>query len=71
MIVRLRGQVTVFDERRGVGEIVSEDGKSFSFHASAIANGSRRISEGAVVDFDVEPGLPGRWEAASIKRATC
>jgi cold shock CspA family protein len=63
----LRGRVTAFDERRGVGEIASEDGRSFAFHATAIANGSRKVAENVPVEFDVEPGLPGRWEAFRIK----
>jgi cold shock CspA family protein len=67
-MTHLRGRVTAFDERRGLGEIVSEDGRSFGFHATAIANGSRRIANEAAVEFDVEPGLPGRWEAARIEK---
>jgi cold shock CspA family protein len=69
LIAHLRGRVTAFDEPRGHGEIVSEDGRSFAFHATAIANGSRRIAAGTPVEFDVEPGLPGRWEASKIQRA--
>jgi cold shock CspA family protein len=57
-----------FDERRGVGEIVSEDGRTFAFHSTAIADGSRRIAVEAAVEFDVEAGLPGRWEAARIEK---
>jgi len=67
LIAHLRGRVAAFDERRGLGEIVSEDGRSFAFHATAIAKGSRKIAEGAPVEFDVEPGLPGRWEASRIE----
>lgn len=55
-----------FDERRGLGEITTDDGRTFSFHSTAIADGSRRIAEGTAVEFDVEAGLPGRWEAAAI-----
>jgi cold shock CspA family protein len=69
LIAHLRGRVRSFDERRGVGEIESDDGKTFAFHATAIANGSRKIITGTPVEFDVEPGLPGRWEAAGIKKA--
>ena len=68
MIGRFRGRVRSFDERRGVGEITSDDGTVFAFHSTAIANGSHRISEGARVEFDVVAGLPGRWEAAGIER---
>jgi len=51
-----------------MGEITSEDGDVFAFHSTAIANGSRRIAEGAQVEFDVVAGLPGCWEAAAIER---
>jgi cold shock CspA family protein len=67
LIAHLRGRVRNFDERRGKGEITSEDGKVFAFHSAAIANGSRRIAEGAQVEFDVVAGVPGRWEAAVIE----
>jgi cold shock CspA family protein len=68
LIAHSRGRVRSFDERRGVGEITSEDGSVFAFHSTAIGNGSRRIAEGTQVEFDVVPGLPGRWEAAGIER---
>jgi cold shock CspA family protein len=64
----LRGRVTSFDERRGVGEIASEDGTTFAFHSTAIAGGGRRIAVETPVEFDVEAGLPGRWEAARIEK---
>jgi cold shock CspA family protein len=67
---QLRGRVTSFDERRGVGEIVSEDGRTFAFHSTAIESGSRRIAVETPVEFDVEAGLPGRWEAARIENAS-
>jgi len=65
---RRRGRVRSFDERGGVGEIMSDDGRLFAFHSTAIANGSRRIVERAQVEFDVVAGLPGRWEAAAIEK---
>jgi cold shock CspA family protein len=70
LIARLRGRVSSFDERRGVGEIVSEDGRTFGFHSTAIAGGGRRVAEQAAVEFDVEAGLLGRWEAARIEKAS-
>jgi cold shock CspA family protein len=62
-----RGKVRTFDERRGLGEIESDDGTAFPFHCTAIADGTRRISPGTPVEFDVVAGLPGRWEAATIE----
>ncbi len=67
MSERRRGRVRSFDERRGRGEIESDDHETFSFHCTAIANGTRRIAPGTPVEFDVVPGLPGRWEAAVIE----
>jgi cold shock CspA family protein len=66
---RRRGKVRTFDERRGLGEIESDDGTTLPFHCTAIADGRRRISPGTPVEFDVVAGLPGRWEAATIERA--
>ena len=57
-----------FDERRGIGEIVADDGTVFPFHCTVIADGSRRIDPGTAVEFDVVPGLLGRWEAAAVER---
>jgi len=68
LIGRRSGTVRTFDERRGLGEIESDDGKTFSFHCTAIANGTRRITPGTQVEFDVVAGLPGRWEAARIEK---
>ena len=67
MTDRRHGTVRTFDERRGLGEITSEDGNVFAFHSTAIANGSRRIAQGTQVEFDVVAGLPGLWEAAMIE----
>jgi cold shock CspA family protein len=67
LTARRRGKVRTFDERRGLGEMESDDGKTFPFHSTAIANGTRRIAPGTRVEFDVVAGLPGRWEAARIE----
>jgi len=62
------GTVHSFDERRGIGEVTSEDGNVFAFHATSIADGTRRIATGTPVEFDVVARLPGRWEAAVIEQ---
>ena len=62
-----RGRVRSFDERRGLGEIESDDRTNFPFHCTAIADGTRRIAPGTAVEFDVVAGLPGRWEATAIE----
>jgi cold shock CspA family protein len=68
LTARPRGRVRTFDERRGLGEIESDDGATIPFHCTAIANGTRRIAPGTAVEFDVVAGLPGRWEAAAIEK---
>jgi cold shock CspA family protein len=60
------GVVEVFDEQRGLGTIVADDGDVLPFHCTAIADGSRTVEAGRRVQFDVVAGLSGRWEAARI-----
>jgi cold shock protein len=62
------GVVEEFDERRGLGTIVADDGDVLPFHCTAIADGSRTVEAGRRVEFRVAPGLSGRWEAARIEK---
>lgn len=62
----VRGSVTAFDERTGLGEVTSEDGTTSPFHATAVTDGSRRIDVGTDVTYDVVAGHVGRWEADGI-----
>ena len=62
----MTGTVTVFDQRRGLGEITAADGAVYPFHCTVIADGSRTIAVGTNVEFDVIAGHMGRWEAAAI-----
>lgn len=66
----MQGTVTAFDEHRGIGELAGDDGATYSFHCTAIADGTRTIAVGATVEFAVVPGQLGRWEAAAIEPAT-
>ena len=61
------GSVGSFDEHRGSGTVVDDDGAEFPFHCTAIADGTRAIEPGTRVTFVVSPGL-GRWEAAALER---
>ena len=61
-----RGRVSSFDPRRGLGEVRDEDGSSYGFHATAIADGSRRIEVGTTVVFTVSAGHGGVYEARSL-----
>ncbi len=62
------GSVTQFDEDRGWGTVTEPGGASYAFHCTAIADGSRRIAEGTVVQFAVVPGHLGRMEARSLQQ---
>jgi hypothetical protein len=64
----LRGKVTQFEEVRGRGVVTADDGRTFEFHATRIADGTRRIPVGVAVTFVTVPALRGRYEAADITR---
>ena len=64
--MNVRGTVVAFDASRGLGEIAGDDGATYPFHATTIADGTRRIATGTAVEFDVMPGHLGRWEAAAV-----
>jgi cold shock CspA family protein len=61
----MRGTVTSFDKRVGLGEITALDGTVVPFHCIAIADGTRDIELGAAVEFELLPKL-GRYEANHI-----
>lgn len=61
----MRGRVVEFDDAKGYGTVEGDDGRFF-FHCTAIADGSRTISVGVEVDYEVTPGHQGRWEARSL-----
>ena len=60
------GRVSAFDVDRGLGEIAAEDGTTYAFHCTAIADGTRDIPVDVAVRFDVVAGHHGRWEATNI-----
>ena len=60
------GTVREFDEARGLGTLVDDDGTEFDFHCTAIADGSRTIAPGTRVSFGVVAGRAGRMEASGI-----
>ncbi|HEY3702521.1 MAG TPA: cold shock domain-containing protein [Acidimicrobiales bacterium] len=66
---RSEGSVATFDEERGLGTVVTDDGRFLPFHCTAIADGSRTIAVGARVAFGVVAGHLGRWEASGL--ASC
>jgi cold shock CspA family protein len=64
------GKVTQFDEDRGLGEILADDGSLLSFHCTSIANRQRRIPQGARVTFATAPGHLGKFEAIGVTVVT-
>jgi cold shock CspA family protein len=58
--------VTAFDDHVGVGRVVTESGSEHSFHCVSIADGSRTIDVGRVVEVDLVARL-GRWEAQRLR----
>jgi cold shock CspA family protein len=60
------GRVATFDVTRGLGTVDDDDGTAYGFHATAIADGSRRIEVGTAVVFTVSPGHRGLYEARSL-----
>jgi cold shock CspA family protein len=65
----MRGTVTEFDEVVGLGAVQAGSGTIYPFHCTQIADGSRRIEVGTLVDFGVMPAHLGRWEASAITPA--
>ena len=63
----LSGIVVDFDAERGLGRIDATDGRTFPFHCTQIADGTRDVAVGIAVRFDVLAKL-GRYEATAISR---
>lgn len=63
------GTVERYDPAAGYGTVVDDSGRSWWFHCTAIADGSRAVDEGARVVFRLTPGRLGRWEAADLTAA--
>jgi len=57
------GRVASFDPTRGLGTVADDAGAVYAFHATAIADGSRRIDVGTRVSYSVAPGHGGCHEA--------
>ena len=63
----MRGTVSAFDEHRGLGELDADDGATYPFHCTAIADGTRTIPTGVAVEFVVVAGPLGRVEATQVR----
>ncbi len=62
----LTGRVVSFDATVGLGEVESSTGERHVFHCIEIADGTRDLSVGTEVDFDLLHKF-GRAEAANIR----
>lgn len=62
----MRGRVVAFDEARGLGEVETASADRYPFHCTRIADGTRTIAVGTVVEFRVLAGPGGRWEASAL-----
>ena len=66
---RQTGEVSSFDDDRGLGTITGADGTEITFHCTAIADGTRTIQVGSAVSYLTRPRHLGRWEAADLRPA--
>jgi cold shock CspA family protein len=64
-----RGFVADFDPDAGYGNLADDDGNRWWFHATAIADGSRRIEPGTAVHFGLVAGRQGRYEGVDVTPA--
>ncbi|HXQ59032.1 MAG TPA: hypothetical protein VN799_03010 [Acidimicrobiales bacterium] len=60
------GVVDEFDDHRGLGHVLGDDGRRYGFHCTAVADGSRHIDVGARITFLLSAGHLGRFEARAI-----
>lgn len=63
----LRGEVTEFDERQGLGTVTGPDGTRYLFHCIEIADGTRTIEVGRRVVFQPLPKF-GRIQAGRVTK---
>jgi cold shock CspA family protein len=61
------GLVAAFDDPRGLGTVLDDDGLRYDFHCTAVADGSRTIEVGTAVTFLLAPAHRGRFEARDIR----
>lgn len=64
--MRVLGLIESFDDRRGDGVLLSDDGERFYFHCVSIANGSRHIDPGVRAQGERRVGHVGRDEVVAV-----
>lgn len=60
------GVVAEFDEPRGLGVVRGDDGSTYRFHCTAVADGTRNVDSGTRVVFSLAAGHLGRYEARAV-----
>ena len=66
----MTGVVSEFDEASGLGRVTADDGATYGFHCTQIADGTRTIAVGSRVAFEVVPWHRGRYEAVALSPAS-
>jgi hypothetical protein len=64
--VRVIGLIESFDDRRGDGVLLSDEGEQFYFHCVSIVNGTRHIEPGVRAQGERRVGHVGRDEVAAV-----
>jgi len=62
----MKGKIKYFNESKGFGFIIAEDGKEVFVHQSALSDGTT-LNENDEVTFDVEEGERGP-KASNVKK---
>lgn len=62
-----RGRVVAFDPLEGLGTIELDGGGRVAVHATQLADGTRRVEVGAVVELEVVPWHAGALEATCVR----
>jgi cold shock CspA family protein len=60
------GSVGDFDDHRGLGTVIGDDGRRYPFHCTAVSDGSRHIDVGTRISFVLAAAHLGRLEARSL-----
>jgi CspA family cold shock protein len=63
---RITGKVKFFNEKKGFGFIVRDDGKGdVFFHVTALPSGTDEVFEDDKLSFEIVPGKQGKGVRAS------
>jgi hypothetical protein len=65
--VRVVGHIESFDDRRGDGVLLSDEGERFYFHCVSIADGTRHIENGVRAAGERRVGHVGRDEVVAVR----